>query len=182
MAGSDPPVPFSFRRVVTGHDQAGKAIVLHDDVLDALPRVAGFFGRDIWFSSGMPVSNDGDVGNEGQTGTKGERTVIRIVEMPPGGVSVPIMHRTETLDYAVVLSGECDMELDSGERVHLRAGDVVIQRGTNHAWINEEEEPCRFLFVLIDANPVRIGDELLGDHLENFPPGHTVMPKTDDTT
>jgi quercetin dioxygenase-like cupin family protein len=62
----------------------------------------------------------------------------------------PMMHRTQTLDYAVVLEGEVTMLLDD-EDVPLKAGDVVIQCGTNHAWSNRSDKPCRMLYVLIDA-------------------------------
>src|SRR3546814_12354593 len=83
--------------------------------------------------------------------------------MGPDAHSASVMHRTETLDYAVVLAGTCDMELDNGEMIRgLKAGDVVIQRGTNHKWIVRGSAPVRFLFVLIDANPVRAGDRILG--------------------
>ena len=60
------------------------------------------------------------------------------------------MHTTRTIDYGIVLSGEIDLELDEGE-VHLKAGDVVVQRGTRHAWRNRSSEPCRIAFVLIDS-------------------------------
>ena len=63
------------------------------------------------------------------------------------------MHRTHSVDYGIVLSGEIDMLVDEDE-VHLTAGDVVIQRGTNHAWANRGNEPCRIAFVLIDAKPL----------------------------
>jgi len=71
---------------------------------------------------------------------------------PARGLSVkhPLMHRTRTIDYAVVLSGEIDMMLDDSA-VHVKAGDVVIQQATNHAWINRDKEPCRILFVLMDS-------------------------------
>lgn len=62
----------------------------------------------------------------------------------------PFMHRTQSLDYAIVLSGEIDMLLDDSE-VHLKTGDVIIQQGTNHAWVNRGKETCRIAFVLIDA-------------------------------
>ena len=78
-------------------------------------------------------------------------TVFRIVEYQPG--VAPRNHRTESLDYAVVLSGEIDMELD-GSAVHLRAGDVQVQRGTIHNWVNRGTEPCVIAFVLIAAKPV----------------------------
>ena len=62
----------------------------------------------------------------------------------------PGMHRTKTIDYAIVLSGEIEMLLDDTD-LHLRAGDVVVQRGTNHAWVNRSDKPCRIAFILIDA-------------------------------
>jgi mannose-6-phosphate isomerase-like protein (cupin superfamily) len=71
---------------------------------------------------------------------------------PTRGLPVkhPMMHRTRTVDYAVILSGETDMMLDDTV-VHVKAGDVVIQQATNHAWINRGKEPCRILFVLMDS-------------------------------
>jgi quercetin dioxygenase-like cupin family protein len=71
------------------------------------------------------------------------------------------MHRTNSVDYGIVLDGELDMELDGGEVVHLRRGDVVVQRGTNHAWINNSSQPCRMAWILIDATPVKVGDQAL---------------------
>jgi mannose-6-phosphate isomerase-like protein (cupin superfamily) len=62
----------------------------------------------------------------------------------------PAMHRTRTVDYAIVMAGEIDMLLDDSE-IHLKAGDVLVQQGTNHAWVNRGSEPCRIAFVLIDA-------------------------------
>jgi mannose-6-phosphate isomerase-like protein (cupin superfamily) len=62
----------------------------------------------------------------------------------------PLMHRTRTIDYAIIMAGEIDMLLDDTE-IHFKAGDVLIQQGTNHAWVNRGSEPCRIAFVLIDA-------------------------------
>ena len=70
------------------------------------------------------------------------------------------MHRTETIDYIIVLSGKIDMELDRGETVTIGPGDVMIQRGTNHAWRNRYEETCRLAFVLIDAEPLGFTEHL----------------------
>jgi quercetin dioxygenase-like cupin family protein len=78
-------------------------------------------------------------------------TVFRIVEYRPG--VAPRHHRTESIDYAVVLAGQIDMELE-GETVHLRAGDVLVQRGTVHNWVNRGAEPCVIAFVLVAAKPV----------------------------
>ena len=74
------------------------------------------------------------------------------------------MHRTETVDYALLLSGECDLELDSGEVVHMKPGDIVVQRGTMHAWVNNGAAPAVFAFILIDADPVEIGNKKLTTH------------------
>jgi quercetin dioxygenase-like cupin family protein len=71
------------------------------------------------------------------------------------------MHRTNSVDYGILLEGELDMEVDGGETVHLRSGDVVVQRGTNHAWINNSDRPAKMAWILIDADPVRIGGRIL---------------------
>ena len=87
---------------------------------------------------------------------------MRITEFAPG--SPKFMHRTETLDYAILLSGECDLEMDDGATVHLTQGDVVVQRGTMHAWVNNGTEPCVFAFVLIDAKPAEAAGQTLRTH------------------
>ncbi|HVB15514.1 MAG TPA: cupin domain-containing protein, partial [Stellaceae bacterium] len=68
------------------------------------------------------------------------------------------MHRTETLDYAILLSGECDLELDDGKIVHMKQGDICVQRGTMHAWVPTGTAPAVFAFILIDANPVKVNN------------------------
>ncbi len=80
--------------------------------------------------------------------------MLRIVDFAPETRSP--MHRTSSVDYGMVLEGEIDLELDSGEVKHLSAGDVVVQRGTNHAWVNRSDRWARMAFVLIEAAPVRI--------------------------
>ena len=77
-------------------------------------------------------------------------SVFRVVEYGPG--VVPRNHRTASIDYAVIMAGEIDMLMDDSE-VHLVAGDVVVQMGTNHAWANRGDEPCQIAFILIGANP-----------------------------
>jgi mannose-6-phosphate isomerase-like protein (cupin superfamily) len=84
--------------------------------------------------------------------------VFRILQLAPG-VS-PRNHRTESIDYAVVMSGEIDMELDD-TTVHLKAGDVLVQRGTIHNWVNRGTEPCVIAFVLIAAKPATVGGKAL---------------------
>jgi mannose-6-phosphate isomerase-like protein (cupin superfamily) len=123
--------------------------------------VSGERGTLIWTTDTAPVDNlDPTDGGQRQIGIalKGG-TVCWILEIPAGGQ--PFMHRTNTVDYDIVLDGEVDMELDGGEVVHLKPGDVVVQRGTNHAWVNHGDKPCRMAAVLIDAAPVEIAGRTL---------------------
>jgi len=150
------------RRVVTGHDKDGRAIVQIDEVSQNLrsarPKATACV---VWTSQGFPIDNTGDT-DEGvrETGTTlGNGSVFRILELQPG--NSPRVHRTDSLDYAVIMSGEIDMELESGELTHLKAGDVVVQRGTVHNWINRGTEPCVIAFVLIAAKPVEAGGKVL---------------------
>ena len=174
-------MPMDIRRVVTGHDETGKAIVTLDG---APPRLttsrAGSELALFWVEAATPAANSGngdkgdvDVGIPPPPGG----SIFRVVEFQPEGSMAaaanteseglanmgattpdgarhPGMHRTETIDYAVIMTGEIDMLLDDSE-VHLRAGDVVVQRGTYHAWANRGTEPCRVAFILIDADPAR---------------------------
>lgn len=160
------------RRIVTGHDDKGKATVASDE------RIAGtsapsrpYISRvEVWSTDTMPVDNSeaaaaaqkkGFVVRHNYVGS-GEGTVVRITEFAPGAPK--FMHRTETVDYAILLSGECDLELDDGKIVHMTQGDIVVQRGTMHAWVNNGSVPCVFAFILIDAKPVRVNDIDLVTH------------------
>ena len=82
-----------------------------------------------------------------------------MIEFPPGVVSA--MHRTETVDYVIVIEGEIDMDMDDST-VKLHQGDVMVQRGTNHAWVNRSDRKSRVAFVLIDAEPLGIGHPVIG--------------------
>ena len=148
------------RRVVTGHDATGKAVVTIDEMAKTGSARPGVTTSVVWSSEGFPISNDGDADEATrQVGTwHPNGTVFRIIEFGPG--NGPRNHRTDSLDYAIVLSGEIDMDLD-GEEVHLKAGDVIVQRGTIHNWINRGKEPCVIAFVLIDAKPVTAGGKVL---------------------
>jgi len=95
-------------------------------------------------------------------GQPSQGSVCRVVEFAPGGAK--FMHRTETLDYAICLKGECDLELDDGRTVPMKAGDICVQRGTMHAWVAKGSEPVVFAFVLIDAEPVEKGGKKLTTH------------------
>src|SRR6516164_8683858 len=92
----------------------------------------------------------------------GQGSVCRVVEFAPGAPK--FMHRTETLDYAICLKGECDLELDDGRTVPMKAGDICVQRGTMHAWVAKGSEPAVFAFVLIDAEPVEKAGKKLTTH------------------
>jgi mannose-6-phosphate isomerase-like protein (cupin superfamily) len=151
---------FQVRRVVTGHDANGKAIVTIDDVLPARSMRAGVTASVAWTSEGFPVGNNGDA-DEGkrQTGTThANGTVFRIIEFAPGNAGRD--HRTDSIDYLCILSGEIDMDIDGAE-VHLKAGDVMVQRGTIHNWINRGREPCVIAFVLIAAHSAVAGGKTL---------------------
>ncbi len=153
------------RRVVTGHDANGKAIVTIDGISpNRPPRDPNNTVNEttvVWSTQGFPVDNTGDYDggarDVGITHTNG--TVFRVVSFGPG--NPPMNHRTDSIDYAVVIAGEIDMELDDGVSVHLKAGDVLVQRGTIHNWLNKGSEPCVIAFVLIAANPVEAGGKVL---------------------
>ena len=140
------------RRVVTGHKKDGKATVAIDEISkDVVKPREGCTFFNVW-STALPADNkDGADGAKQIIGTAmKDRAVFRVIEYAPG-VS-PRNHRTDSIDFAVVMSGEIDMELDD-EVVHLKAGDVMVQRGTIHNWVNNSDKPCVIAFVLIDAKP-----------------------------
>jgi quercetin dioxygenase-like cupin family protein len=171
---------FKFRRVVTGHNDDGRAVVKMDDMVEADPRLPGYDAKVVWCTSQFPPSNDDATFDNGTPGPKGSRVLFRTAEFNPGEFSTPSMHRTETQDIAVVLSGELEMVLDSGEVVErLTAGDFVVQRGTMHAWAVRGDEPVRVLFVLMDALPVQVGDRQLSEDLSVFGGRLSPMPKSD---
>jgi mannose-6-phosphate isomerase-like protein (cupin superfamily) len=151
----------NLRRVVTGHDANGRAVVKIDEVSKNLRSARpGHSAAVIWTTQGYPADNDGDEDTSGRapSGTLANGTVFRVIEYGPG--VAPRMHRTDTIDYAVIMSGEIDMRMDD-EMIHLKAGDVLVQRGTIHDWVNNGTEPCVIAFVLIGARPVDAGGEKL---------------------
>jgi quercetin dioxygenase-like cupin family protein len=149
------------RRVITGHDGKNVAKVIHDGPAanTKTPR-EGVASTLMWCTDSMPA--DIAVGDKAEDmgarilGTpppeNGSRFIV--MEFAPGIASE--MHRTETIDYIVMLAGEIDMAMDD-TTVKLRAGDIMVQRGTNHAWINRGNEPARLAIVLLDAKPLGIG-------------------------
>ena len=152
----------SVRRVVTGHDNNGRAIVQIDEI--AQNPSSGRPGQSaivLWSTDGHPIDNSDpfDGGARTNLGTSlPQGTVLRVVQYDPG-VS-PRNHRTDSIDYAVVMSGEIDMELDEST-VHLKAGDILVQRGTIHNWVNRGTEPCIIAFSLIGAKPVSVSGKAL---------------------
>jgi quercetin dioxygenase-like cupin family protein len=143
------------RRVVTGHTADGHATVKIDEMAkNVISNRPGASSCVVWSTRGFPVNNDGDVDpTAAPIGTTLENgSVFRIVRYEPG--VTPRNHRTDSIDYAVVISGKIDMELDDGVVVTLKAGDVLVQRGTIHNWVNRYAEPCTVAFVLISGKPV----------------------------
>jgi mannose-6-phosphate isomerase-like protein (cupin superfamily) len=141
------------RRVVTGHDKNGKAVVRIDDVkANWSPGRANQERQNIWTTNDLPVhfTEDGEDKGARQIGTTiTGGSVFRVVEFGPG--VAPRNHRTDSIDYAVVMSGEIDMEMDDTV-VHLKAGDVLVQRGTIHNWVNKGKAPCVIAFILIASD------------------------------
>jgi len=168
------------RRVVTKVDDSGKAIILFDGANPHKFKRPNrnVTSRLLWVTDRTPADMSGTSDRAavkiGITPPNGG-SVFRIIDIPPTSPEIeklpvdhmhheiggnapkrgrpprhPLMHRTRTIDYAIILQGEIDMLLDDSE-IHLKAGDVLIQQGTNHAWVNRGTEPCRIAFVLIDA-------------------------------
>ncbi len=143
---------YAIRRIVTGHDAAGKAIVTMDGSAPRQNRRGGVISTLIWGSDESPaeVWTGEDFGaRENILEPPPNGSWFRIVEFPAGGPGR--RHRTDTVDYVICMSGEIDMELDDGATVHMVAGDAMVQQGTHHSWINRGTEPCRIAFGLIDA-------------------------------
>jgi hypothetical protein len=160
------------RRVVAANNDTGVAIVVSDEIIPAVSRGVGhnITGSEMWSTDTMPVDNSSSAEVEQRKGYikvyndynyvgSGHGTTFRITEWAPGHALFP--HRTQTIDYDIVLSGEIDLELGEGKTVHLRAGDVVILRGCTHTWINRSSKPAITAFMLIDAAPVRIANGIL---------------------
>ena len=168
-------MPAKIRRVVTGHDKSGKAIVIADGQPPKTFSRPNVEQALLWVTDKTPAPNSGnedasniDVGIPPPANGSIFRVIDFAPETPghtgpghsPPGVETPAnarhpgMHRTRSIDYAIIMEGEIDMLLDDPE-VPLKAGDVVIQRGTYHAWANRSGKPCRVFFILIDAEPLK---------------------------
>lgn len=139
------------RRIVTGHDEDGNAIVSHDHVMTNINQLrSGNMESLLWVTHTTPAEVEGvedpsEVPMDIEPPTTG--SVFRVLELQPGKEAYT--HRTDTIDYAICMSGECDMELEKGVEVHMKAGDVMVQRATVHGWANRSGEPCQIAFILI---------------------------------
>ena len=174
---------WKIRRVLTGHDGDGKSIIMTDGIapnvleMESMP---GLALTDLWETKGAPASNEGNAdAAERKVHLEPPKngTILRIVEFPPDSQwrqsadarkafnsigaghasdkhsADPMMHKTSTVDYIVVLKGEIWAIMDRGETL-LKAGDILVQRGTNHSWSVHTNEPCVVAAVLVSAKPV----------------------------
>ena len=147
------------RRIVTSVDESGKSSVWIDAPATNSRSPNEFTTSTLMWATDQtpaPYTGDEDAGSRVLgTAPPANGTRFTVIEFQPGG-HVPPQHRTDTLDYVICIAGEITMTIDDGE-VKMRAGDVMIQRGTNHAWANQGEVPARVAFVLIDGEPKREG-------------------------
>ncbi len=159
------------RRVVVANNASGISAVVTDELVPAVSRFPSIAGVNVWSTDQMPVDNSAAADAAQRAGFvkhltpnyvgTGGGTVLRINEIAPGNEKVGFTHRTETVDYCIQLSGECDCDLESGEIVHLKPGDVFINRGGLHTWVNRGSVPSVGAAVMIDAMPVEVGGKLL---------------------
>ncbi|KPI39952.1 uncharacterized protein AB675_11393 [Cyphellophora attinorum] len=184
MTVSDSPISDlpATKRLITTHSPTGSAIIHSDDATRWQPMRSGAVAMSlIYTTSTFPANlnsdtdikaHDSKVASGGIGLVNGGGSVCRMVDFAPG--NEPMMHRTQSLDYGVVLEGEVEMILDSGEVHLMRRGDVAVQRATMHAWRNPSEtEWARMMFVLLDCQAVRVGDVCLKEQLA---PGQHEMP------
>jgi mannose-6-phosphate isomerase-like protein (cupin superfamily) len=171
----------AIRRIVTGHDDMGKAIIEMDGIVPRKVRPGtGFVSSLLWVTDESPARMDLRIDRADRTISvppPPNGSILRVVDFPPVTPEAEaidqkeliasmganhnaddgqqarhaFMHRTKSVDYAIVLQGEIDMLLDDSE-VHMKAGDFMVQQGTNHAWVNRSDQVCRIAFVLIDAH------------------------------
>lgn len=175
-------MPMTVNRIVTGHNAEGKSTILFSDNgtnVTHIPSWKGLYVTELWVTNETPADNSGheDRSLRPMRHDPAPRgTIFRLVEIPPESQTSfdaagifnelgsenkptsedsarhPSMHKTNSIDYLVVISGECIMGMDEGEIV-VRQGDCIVQRGTNHAWINKTDKPCLLAVILIDAAP-----------------------------
>ena len=145
------------RRIVTGHDTSGKAVVWKDaELAGGQSRADRVETTLVWATDSVPFDylRDEDMATRklGIAPPEGG-TRFSVIEIQPGNAAY--MHRTDSIDYVICVAGEIEMDMDSGSSVKMQAGDIMIQRGTNHSWQNRSGKPCRLAVVLIDGKPKR---------------------------
>jgi quercetin dioxygenase-like cupin family protein len=158
--GDGPPAVTIPRRVVTGHDAGGRSVVLADAPAPKSHAIPGATFHELWNTAAAPAPIAAAEPRDPTerplvTPPDPNGTIVRLVDLDARSRSP--MHRTETIDYGIVLAGEVTLVLDDGSETALHAGDVVVQRGTDHAWVNATDERARMAFVLVDG---RFTDEL----------------------
>jgi quercetin dioxygenase-like cupin family protein len=145
---------FSIRRIVTGHNDKGRAVVSMDTVIDSRPGRFddGTHVQEFWQTDSLPPQQDGGdaVAERTPVTPKPGGSILRVLHLPPGAKGDEL-HRTATLDYFLVMDGECEMTLDEGKFVQLKKGDTVVLRNTMHGWRNRSDRMCMLFEVLIDA-------------------------------
>ncbi|TQV92722.1 hypothetical protein V2A60_009186 [Cordyceps javanica] len=151
------------RRVVTGHDSAGKAIYLEDSEVKAVPVSDSVNFAVLYETHEFPADN-GEWKDPTKNRTKSlankDGVVVRVVDFKPHNTA--LFHRTESLDFGIITKGEIICRLDDGVEKTFRAGDVCVQRGTIHSWENRTDETCRVTFVLIAAKTINQGLDTTG--------------------
>jgi quercetin dioxygenase-like cupin family protein len=153
MASTLPRMSAAPRRIVTGHDASGRSVVLSDAPTPKTLDIGSAAFHELWITDQVPAKIAAEepepTDRPVRTPAPAGGTLVRFTEMAPGAEAP--MHRTETVDVGVVLEGETWLLLDDGSETRMTAGDVVVQRGTNHAWANRSGAPVRMMFVMIDA-------------------------------
>ena len=175
---------FRIRRVLTGHDAEGRSTIIADAIaqnLKEIPGIPGLALTDLWETTGAPASNEGDADAAARPvrlEPPPNGTIFRVVEFPPDATwrkrsdlkdgfeaigaahaqdkasHDPMMHKTSTVDYAIVMKGEIWAVMEEGETL-LKAGDVLVQRGTNHSWSVRTNAPALVAFILVSAAPLK---------------------------
>lgn len=164
MTDSKPNYP-PIRRIVTGHDGEVAKVLIDGAATNAKYPAPGAVSTLIWSTDKSPAAIPAGAGIEDfgarilGTAPPANGTRFAVIDFPPGNIGH--MHRTETIDYVIVLDGEIEMDMDNST-VKMKAGDIMVQRGTNHAWFNRSASRARVAFVLIDAEPLGIGKPVLG--------------------
>ena len=152
------------RRIVTDHDASGKAVVSSDKIMDNLRSLrSGNTDSLLWVTDDSPAEIEGAEDPAYRTmdiEPPARGSIFRIVELKPRKEAY--MHRTDTIDYAIVMSGECVMVLDDRVEVPMKTGDVLVQRATWHGWANRSDTPCRIAFILIGSK--RLTNDVHLDH------------------